>query len=128
MMTKYSPEVKEWAVRMVLEHQDEQGSQWAAIRSIPVKIGCTAETPRRWVGQTETDRRVREGVTTSERERIKALQRRHFIGNTVSPPWQRGLQQRACGITGAVHALSRVESAPIQSQKLMARASMTLDS
>jgi transposase len=47
--TKYSPEVRQRAVRMVLEHQDEHESQWAAIHSIAAKIGCTAETLRRWV-------------------------------------------------------------------------------
>ncbi len=53
--TKYSPEVRQRAVRMVLEHQDEHESQWAAINSIAAKIGCTAETLRRWVRQAERD-------------------------------------------------------------------------
>ncbi|MDV7213668.1 transposase, partial [Azotobacter beijerinckii] len=52
---KYSPEVRQRAVRMVLEHQDEHESQWAAIHSIAAKIGCTAETLRRWVRQAERD-------------------------------------------------------------------------
>jgi transposase-like protein len=60
---------------MVLEHQDEHGSEWAAICSIAAKIGCTAETQRRWVRQSERDNGQREGQTTSERERIKALER-----------------------------------------------------
>jgi transposase len=47
--TKYSPEVREWAVGMVLTHQNEHSSQWAAIRSITAKIGCTGETLRGWV-------------------------------------------------------------------------------
>ena len=74
-MTRYSPEVRERAVRMVREHQDEHPSEWAAIVSIAAKIGCTAETLRRWVRQAQTDVGERAGVTSSERERIKALER-----------------------------------------------------
>ena len=73
--TKYSPEVRERAVRLVVEHQDDHESEWAAICSIAAKIGCTAETLRRWVRQTERDSSKREGQTTSERERIKSLER-----------------------------------------------------
>jgi len=73
--TRYSPEVRERAVRMVFEHEREYGSQWSAISSIAQKIGCTPETLRRWVRRTETDEGRREGVTTSERERVKELER-----------------------------------------------------
>lgn len=73
--TKYSPEVRERAVRLVVEHQDDHESEWAAICSIAAKIGCTAETLRRWVRQTERDSGKREGQTTNERERIKSLER-----------------------------------------------------
>src|SRR3954467_7692148 len=71
----FSPEIRERAVRMVLEHQGEHGSQHAAIRSIAAKIGCSSETLRNWVRQAERDQGVRAGPTTDERERIKALER-----------------------------------------------------
>jgi len=73
--TKFSPEVRERAVRRVPEHRSEDESQWAAIGSIATKIGCTAETLRCWLRQHERDVGWREGVTTVERDRIKALER-----------------------------------------------------
>ncbi len=73
--TRYSQELRERAVRMVLEHQGDHGSQWAAIASIAGKVGCTPESLRRWVRQAERDRGLRAGATTDERERIKALER-----------------------------------------------------
>lgn len=60
---------------MVSEHRGEHESQWAAICSIATKIGCTAETLRRWLRQHERDVDLRDGVTTAERDRIKALER-----------------------------------------------------
>src|SRR5512143_2473513 len=72
--TTFSPEVRERAVRLAHEHQGEHESQWAAICSIAAKIGCTAETLRRWVRQAEKDSGERAGVTTAERERIQALE------------------------------------------------------
>jgi transposase-like protein len=71
----FSPEVRERAVRMVLEHQGEHGSQYSAIRSIAAKIGCSGETLRNWIRQAERDQGQRAGPTTDERERIKALER-----------------------------------------------------
>jgi transposase len=71
----YSPEVREHAVRLVREHQGEHDSQWAAIVSIASTIGCTAKTLRRWVRQTEKDRGQGAGLSSAERERIKALER-----------------------------------------------------
>jgi transposase len=73
--TRYSPEMQERAVRMVIEHQGEYESEWAAINSIAGKIGCTAETLRRWLRQTEIDQGHRNGLTTSEREKLKQLER-----------------------------------------------------
>ena len=66
---RYSPEVRERAVRMVVEHRGEYDSEWAAIGSIAQKIGCTAETLRKWVRQVERDSGRRPGLTTEERER-----------------------------------------------------------
>ena len=73
--TKFSAEFRERAVRMVLEQQHEHGSQWAAMESIAAKIGCTAETLRKWVRRAERDSGQRAGLTSSERERLKALER-----------------------------------------------------
>ena len=73
--TRYSPEFRERAVRLVFEHQEEYDSQWAAMNSIAGKVGCTAETLRKWVRRAERDQGLREGFTTSDRERLKALER-----------------------------------------------------
>ena len=73
--TRYSPEVRERAVRLVFEHQGEHGSQWAAISSIASKIGCTPETLRKWVRRAECDQGLRGGMTSSDREQLKGLQR-----------------------------------------------------
>jgi transposase len=60
---------------MVAEHREEYGSQWAAIQSIASKIGCTSESLRRWVQQAERDEGRRAGLSTSDRERLKQLER-----------------------------------------------------
>ena len=72
---RFSPEVRQRAVRMVLDHGGDHASQWAAIGSIAGKIGCTAETLRKWVRQAERDGGQRPGPTTAERERTKELER-----------------------------------------------------
>ena len=72
---KFSPEVQERAVRMVMEAQGQHDSQWAAMESIAAKVGCTAETLRRWVRQHERDSGQRDGTTTAEAQRIKDLER-----------------------------------------------------
>ena len=72
---KFSPEVRERAVRMVQKHRGEYPSLWAAVESIAPKIGCVPQTLLEWVKREETDTGLRDEVTTSERERLKALER-----------------------------------------------------
>lgn len=71
----FSPEVRERAVRLVQEHRQDYQSLWAAVQSIAPKIGCNASTLLEWVKRSEVDSGVRAGVTTDERERMKALER-----------------------------------------------------
>ncbi len=73
--TRYSSEVRERAVRLVFEHQGEHTSQWAALSSIASKIGCTPETLRKWVRRAERDQGLRAGMTSSDRERLKEVER-----------------------------------------------------
>jgi transposase len=73
--TRFSQEVRERAVRMVFDHGAEYGSQWEAISSIAGKIGCSAETLRKWVRQTEVDTGRRGGLTSEEQTRVKDLER-----------------------------------------------------
>ena len=75
---KFSPEVRERAVRMVLEHRGEYPSLWATIESIAPKIGCVPQTLNDWVRKHEVDAGVRDGVTTDERE-VKELRRANEI-------------------------------------------------
>jgi len=72
---KFSPEVRERAVRMVQEHRGEYPSQWAAIESIAPKIGCVPQTLHEWVKRHEIDSGARDGITTSELQRLKELER-----------------------------------------------------
>lgn len=73
--TQFSPEVRERAVRMVVESRSQHESEWSAIVSIAAKIGCTGETLRKWVRQQQRDTGQREGMTTDEARRIKELER-----------------------------------------------------
>jgi len=72
---KFSPEVRERAVRMVLEHRGEYPSLWSAVESIAPKIGCVPQTLLEWVKRSEVDQGKRDGLSSSERERIKTLER-----------------------------------------------------
>jgi len=73
--TKYPPEVRERAVRMVQESRDAHDSEWAAITSIAAKIGCSAETLRKWVRQAERDSGARAGLTTDQLAELLELRR-----------------------------------------------------
>ena len=73
--SRYSPELKDRAVRMGQEQAAEHPSPWAAMEAMAPKLGCTAETLRRWVRQAERDSGQRAGLTTDERQRLKDLER-----------------------------------------------------
>ncbi len=74
-VTRYPTEVRERAVRLVIEHRNEYATKWAAITSVAEKFGCSAETLRGWVRQAEVDGGMRAGTTTAEAQRIKELER-----------------------------------------------------
>ena len=74
---KFSPEVRERAVRLVQEHRSDYPSLWAAIESIAPKIGCVPQTLNEWVKRVEVDTGVRDGITTAEAQRVKELERKN---------------------------------------------------
>jgi len=73
--SRYSPEVRERAVRMVMEHRDEYETEWATITSIAGKIGCSTETLRNWVRQAERDAGLRPGLSSDQVSELKELRR-----------------------------------------------------
>ncbi len=73
--SRYSPEFRQRAVHLFQEQRNQHPSKWAALNAIAGKVGCTAETLRKWVKQHEIDHGQREGLSTSERERLKQLER-----------------------------------------------------
>ena len=73
--SKFSPEVRQRAVRLVMESLSHHASEWAAISSVAKKIGCTPETLRKWLRREQIDAGQRPGLTTAERERLKELER-----------------------------------------------------
>lgn len=73
--TRYPPELRERAIRLVREHRAEHPSEWAAIQSVAGKLGVTAETLRKWLRREEVDQQQRPGVTSGERERTRELER-----------------------------------------------------
>ncbi len=75
---RYAPEVRERAVRMVRDHEGAHASEGAAITSIAEKLGCSAETLRKWVRQAERDEGLRPGVTTDEQQRLRELERENY--------------------------------------------------
>jgi transposase len=73
--TRYAPELRERAIRLVEEQLGSHESEWAAMRSVAAKLGCTTETLRKWVRQAQRDAGQRPGLTTDERRRLKELER-----------------------------------------------------
>ena len=73
--SRYPAEVRERAIRLVVDHRDQYTSEWAAITSIADKGGMTPETLRKWIRRDQVDSGSRQGVTTDERERLRALER-----------------------------------------------------
>ncbi len=72
---RFSQEIRERAVRLVVEHERDHASRWEAIRSIAEKIGCSPESLRKWLRRAEVDSGLRGGVTSDERARMKDLER-----------------------------------------------------
>jgi len=76
--TRYSPEVRERAVRMVLEHRQDYASEWATMTSVADKLGMSTETLRHWVRAAQVDEGLRPGLTTDERRRLRELEKENL--------------------------------------------------
>lgn len=118
---KFSPEVRQRAIRMVLEHEAEQPSRWAAISSTAAKVGCSPATLHEWVKKTEVDSGKRVGLPSDVAEKMKALEgenrelrqaneifrqpklRRDTTPCWTNQPWPHNFNQTASGEPGAVH-------------------------
>ncbi len=77
MPTKYDPDTKAKAVRLVLDHREDYDSEWAAITAVAARLGMTAETLRKWIRQHEVNAGQRDGVTSEAAAEIRALKRRN---------------------------------------------------
>ena len=102
---KFSPEVRERAVRMVQEQRGEYPSLWAAIESIAPKIGCVPQTLNEWVKRAEVDAGTREGVTTAEAQRVKELER-----EVKEPRRANEILKLACAFFAQAETLRRLKS------------------
>jgi transposase-like protein len=89
--TRFSPELRERAVRLVYEQRKEYGSHWATVESVAGKVGCSPQTLDNWIKRREVDTGLKAGVTSDERDRVKALERlpagSFQVASRSAQPW-----------------------------------------